>query len=1501
MLLKTTPQKKTVFDIKVTEKDGTNEGTGYVKVSSLFRVRVFRQIKPFNLSKLTFKKFPVGATAALKNINVNNRNKSNPKPQKGLELDTRPEKAKFCKFSQTLRPPFSLPYSLPFLFSALFSASSLYRLSFFRPCDPPSHQLCSLRNPKKLTRTSLTLSGNYGILHGISTLTRITLTSNKLKLVFLNKLRTIFEPNSTNLETNIATNHHQWWFEPNLNVYQTFSCGRHCHAVHRMKILRSQDVESNPGPGPAGQHRSNTNGSVEVTSMNVRGLNDPTKLRHLISNCYSKGVTKNKDSIFCFQETFIETPGLIPFLWRGNFFLTPGRGNSSGCLTLLSHHLNVIQGRSIDERAHVLACQKTDEQSVSLIIANVYAPNANNNEKIDFYNELFDLVSEFETNFNCNNTLVMGDFNLIFDSSEAKNRTFSAQERNVARAVQNMITELQLSDASNTLKEFTWRRPNSDIFSSIDRLLFSGRTLTLKNIKTNWALSLSDHAAIEASLQPNEANYQPRSKLSGLDPSLLDDPAIKEQVEQELRTMLSEIPGHWNPHQKLEFLKVCLRTLLEKAQADRKKKEVSEEHYLNLELDLAIKALANDELGVRDRAELIDHVEDLRVRKEILVENKGKRLADKLGTKWYNEGEKSTRYFLRLINRAVPDNFKELEDERGNICSTESEIEEEICTFYKNLYENYDRTIVDPDVDANFFNELHEISAEDQDSIVAPIEMEELTNILRTCKESTPGPDGISYSILKKLWTIIGPIMVESWRYTILTKTLPPSHRTSLLKLIPKAGKDLKKLTNWRPITLSNCDHKLFTKVYSTRICQKIAVSIGENQTAYLKGRLINENIRALLSTIKTANIEDNIDALIISLDAKKAFDSVEHTYIEKCLEHFGISNFIPIFRTLYSELRTDILINGKIKSGFNIKRGVKQGDALSCVLFIMCIEPLLRNIEKNNSIESVRSAKLRSNLPKSYAYADDVNCVVRNTPRCIQEVFNEYQRLTALSGLQLNAEKTELLLLRSRNLPKINPLFRISYNGHRHALAPREEVKINGVYLRQNEDRMRERNVEAVYNKIDARLKSWSGRSLSVLGKILIVKTFGIAQIIFLIQCVNIKEPDYKKLNSLLYKFIWNRHYLAAKAPERVKREIVNKNLKLGGFGMLDIVALDEGLKLKTLGRLERSEHPMSILLRNNLELEDFFFPKDNVKLSDVVTKGVDLLALDRRKGWKIPSLRSNRIFVQKTKAAKLQQALSPNGRTSIAFLNLRTQGKLTIGQLNRAELETLRRFLPRELIDFAIGTLNIPVEPLRSSQWLYLSRNALVNLNSLSSKTIRISREDPEPICIYKIGPIMSPIEAINWSNNLSKLTNTRHKDALLRLMHGELYSKERLHRYGLVQTPSCQRCNQIETLKHKYFECPYVKEIWKRTFELTDRLRSSPNSEPLTERVMACPEPSRTILTVHAEIILEIRRLKEDATFFTLPKIIIRKALERLSRRELESQVKVELNDLLEHCFT
>ena len=189
-----------------------------------------------------------------------------------------------------------------------------------------------------------------------------------------------------------------------------------CHSLEvddwslELVIVRSGDVELHPGPDYSfnddisGSNESGTSSRVtgtRVTSYNVRGLGDEKKLRHLINHCYQNLGGTNRDDIFCFQESFIENPGKVPFLWRGNFHLTPGLGNSLGCLTLLSSHLNIIENRNLGNRAHALVIQKIGESQASYIVVNLYAPNQNNEDKIEFFENVFDVARELELKYNC--------------------------------------------------------------------------------------------------------------------------------------------------------------------------------------------------------------------------------------------------------------------------------------------------------------------------------------------------------------------------------------------------------------------------------------------------------------------------------------------------------------------------------------------------------------------------------------------------------------------------------------------------------------------------------------------------------------------------------------------------------------------------------------------------------------------------------------------------------------------------------------------------------------------------------------------------------------------------------------------------------------------------------------------------------------------------------------------------------------------------------------------
>ena len=1270
--------------------------------------------------------------------------------------------------------------------------------------------------------------------------------------------------------------------------------------AERMEILRCGDVERHPGPENRTGGNASQVGTLKVITHNVRGLGEDNKVRHMLNYC-SKSLKKSCDTIICLQETFVEKPGKIPFIWRGNVAFTSGLGNSQGCITLLSPHINVIECTEFNNRAHVLVCQKVNEAKASFIVANVYAPNANNAEKVEFFESVLDKVFEYEETYDCNLSLFAGDLNLIFRSEDAINRNFSSQEKRTAQTVGHFLQEGNFEDSWKGKKSnfFTWRRPNSDSFSCLDRIFYKKGVVKLLSIITNWTLSMSDHAAVECVYERINEEPQCRSRITRIDPTLLNDQDSQSRFREELATMLRQIPATWDPHLKLEYSKMCIRTIAEKLQSERKIRNKNEEDLLNEELELSIRALENPSTPDGDKAEIIRHVEDLRSRKEILIDEKGTRLAQKIGTKWYNEGEKSTRYFLRLLNRTMPDSIKELENSEGRTLNTAVEIEAEIVKYYKNLYEDYDKTELRFDNNDGFFDNISEITAESRDKVVKPITKDELRTTLRSCKNSAPGPDGIPYSVWGELWDLLGDIVTEAWAHSLSTGKLAPSHKVSFLKLIPKVGKNQKKLTNWRPITLSNCDHKIITKTYANRMSSEIATKIQENQTAYIKGRLINDNIRSLLMFTKIASEEPEMDSLMVSLDAKKAFDSVEHKYIEECLAKFGLSNFVPIFRVLYSELRSDILINGKVVPGFKIKRGVKQGDSLSCILFVMAVEPLLRNIENNGQIEPVLSTNLGA-LPKSFAYADDVTCVMRRNLSSLKTLFKEYERLTRRSGLELNADKTEIMKINQRNhLP--HEEFNVDYLGTTHVVKCKPEVKINGIYFQLQENQMKDANVDAVIARADRHFRMWARRGLSTLGKVLIVKTFGISQAIFLMQSMVLNECHFKRINAVLYKFIWNRHYQASKAPERIKREIMNKPIKQGGLGMLDIASLDDSLKLRAFGRLLGTSHPMLMLLREKLDLTDYFFPKGTV-VDGIAARGIDLLKIDRQSIWDEGHRVGEMKFIQMVRSIKLKNIFTENGKRSIPYFRIVVRGLTKIGQLTRQDWAQLKKYTKyrklQPIVDSIVeGNYQAIPDLTEEERELYPIGKGFANLRTLKSKTIRESRADKEPLCLFKIGLILTPSESLNFFDKVNKLTSTKHKNSLLRTLHGEIYTKEKLFRFGLVQDPNCENCNQVETLLHKVQDCARVRAIWELALEATDKLRlaltDNPNEE-LTQRILgACLDSNQTLVTIHAEILTRILMAR---TALPPPNIFLQSVLLTTLSREKKDRAREKIESLL-----
>ena len=143
----------------------------------------------------------------------------------------------------------------------------------------------------------------------------------------------------------------------------------------------------------------------------------------------------------------------------------------------------------------------------------------------------------------------------------------------------------------------------------------------------------------------------------------------------------------------------------------------------------------------------------------------------------------------------------------------------------------------------------------------------------------TPGSDGLPAEFYKIFWNDIADFLLGSINYAYKTGQLSVSQKRGIVKLIPKKDAEPYYVKNWRPTPLLNCDYKLATKAVANRLKQVLPKLIDNDQTGFLKGRFIGENIR-LIDSVINFTAAKNIPGLLVFLDFEKAFDTVEWPFI---------------------------------------------------------------------------------------------------------------------------------------------------------------------------------------------------------------------------------------------------------------------------------------------------------------------------------------------------------------------------------------------------------------------------------------------------------------------------------------------------------------------------------------------------------------------------------------------------------------------------------------------
>ncbi len=463
------------------------------------------------------------------------------------------------------------------------------------------------------------------------------------------------------------------------------------------------------------------------------------------------------------------------------------------------------------------------------------------------------------------------------------------------------------------------------------------------------------------------------------------------------------------------------------------------------------------------------------------------------------------------------------------------------------------------------------LSKTEKERLDLPLTLEELDKSQKKSNlKSAPGSDGFSNLFIRKCWKYLRRPLLKYFETCIKKGKLTDSFKNACIKLIPKKG-DKTKIKNWRPISLLSNLYKIISRAINirlksveNRICSR--AQKGFNSRRYTQEVLIN-----LWETISKCNFEGT-NGFAISLDIAKAFDTLSHDFMEKTLIFFGFGNNMITMLKLIGENRTAcIKLDGnKLSRSFKLERGRPQGDTPSPLTFNFALQILLFKLELDEDIVRINfKEKNRIKEPKippqhkcetnfetgkCECFADDTTLLIADDAVSIKKTITILEKFGILSGLNCNREKTVAMPIGNPNKNNIEVLKECGF-------IIRDNFDILGINLKSDLSNTDEIFLK-IKNKIVGLVSFWERFKLSLPGRIMISKTFLIAQLNY-VGCFLTPDPAMlETIQNLINGFVSKKLKVTADRTYASEHD--------GGLGL---IRLDDFLRAQKCGWVIRAE----------------------------------------------------------------------------------------------------------------------------------------------------------------------------------------------------------------------------------------------------------------------------------------------------------------------------------------
>jgi len=349
-------------------------------------------------------------------------------------------------------------------------------------------------------------------------------------------------------------------------------------------------------------------------------------------------------------------------------------------------------------------------------------------------------------------------------------------------------------------------------------------------------------------------------------------------------------------------------------------------------------------------------------------------------------------------------------------------------------------------------------------------------------------------------------------------------------------------------------------------------------------GRSITDNLNIMRDVL------DHIDntgegGIVLTLDQEKAFDRVDRAFLNRVLGRFGFGeDFRKWMRVLYVGATAKVICNGELTESIVLGKGIRQGCSLSPMLYVLMAEVLACSVRAEKGISGFLIPGSGGQHTNITQYADDTTAVLCDVVS-VSKYLDVVEFFGRGTGARLNRGKSEAMWIGSWKNKQDKP----------YGLKWVVKMKVLGVWFGDN---VEDENWVAKCEKLKKVLDRWKGRSLSLRGKVLIVKVLGLSKLDYVARMLSVPSWVVAKVNSLVFSFVWNGKV------ELIKRETCLLPWLSGGLGMIDFGVRVRALHIaNVVGSLNRLSGKMWCYLRYYLGVrlstlrDDWMFLRDNSK----------------------------------------------------------------------------------------------------------------------------------------------------------------------------------------------------------------------------------------------------------------------------------------------------------------